>query len=173
MAQILRSPYYDRKPFWIWRGNRLNSKLKTEMAAPTSVSTGRCGDPICAVSERVGKYKHVAINKEKRTVESICDQFLWEKWRNRTAEEIRIHVLSPPNSWKKDFQTIFFPILFLEVTVIIFVQWLVGITGFRMTYKVSVFFHMKMFVQSSKIWMLYQKRPLTLRASLRDIRWYE
>lgn len=46
------------------------------MAAPTSVSTGRCGDPICAVSERVGKYKHVAINKEKRTVESICDQFL-------------------------------------------------------------------------------------------------
>ena len=26
--------------------------------------------------------------------------------------------------------------------MIIFVQWLVGITGFRMTYKVIVFFHM-------------------------------
>ena len=74
---------------------------------------------------------------------------------------------------KKRFPNNFFPFLFLEVTVIIFVQWIVGITGFRMTYKVSVFFHMKMFVQSSKIWMLYQKRPLTLRASLRDIRWYE
>ena len=44
------------------------------MAAPTSVSTGRCGDPICAVSGRVCKYEHVAINKENST-ESICDEF--------------------------------------------------------------------------------------------------
>ena len=46
------------------------------MAAPTSMSTGRCGDQICAVSGRVWKYEHVAINKENRTVESICDEFL-------------------------------------------------------------------------------------------------
>lgn len=45
------------------------------MAAPTSVSTGRCDDPICAVSGRVCKYEHVAINKENSTVESICDEF--------------------------------------------------------------------------------------------------
>ena len=147
MAQILLRPYHDRKPIWIWRGNRLNSKLKQKCLLvlqfhPGDVVTFTEYQEICAVSGRVCKYEHLAINKENSTVESRCDEFLYEIWRNKTAEEIRIHILSPPNSFKKDFQSFLLFFLFLEVTVIIFVQWLVGITGFRMTYKVIVFFHM-------------------------------